>query len=168
MGESSTTEVPTVFSETKFGEKVYSTIRRFVIVAGDEGHCQCLSVLYCPSISWVETNFFSPILTYRGQGATKLGVKRDDHAIIYTGDLPPSEVSDNEGLTKCPIRMIPKTPRDELDPKSRINYAKIYTVEHNVKVYFIGRIAPSSESQFYTDFEITWNKKRQLGGGYQA
>ena len=48
--------------------------------------------------------------------------------------------------------MIPDNPREKLDPASRMNYAKIYTVEHNVKVYFIGRIAPKYEQQVVIDY----------------
>ncbi len=29
---------------------------------------------------------------------------------------------------------------EKLAPESRVNYSKLVTVEHNVKVYFIGRI----------------------------
>jgi hypothetical protein len=50
------------------------------------------------------------------------------------------------------IRMIPDSPREKLDSASRMNYAKIYTVEHNVKVYFIGRIAPKYEQQVVVDY----------------
>lgn len=28
--------------KTKYGEKVHSKVQRFVIVAADDGHCQCL------------------------------------------------------------------------------------------------------------------------------
>jgi hypothetical protein len=108
----------------------------------------------------------SPILTYHHQGTTKSGLNRDDHAIIYAGDQPPSEVNAAEYLSKEPIQMIPKTARDKLDPTSRINYAKIYTVEHNVKVCFIGHIAPSSEKQLMVDFDDTWDKKRKITGSY--
>lgn len=108
-------------------------------------------------------DFLSPILTYQRQGTTKWGVKHDDHAIIYAGDTAPPPV-DGEKLTKPPIQMIPQTYRDKLEPTSRINYAKIYTVEHNVKVCFIGHIAQTSERQLMTDFDDTWSKKRQLSG----
>jgi hypothetical protein len=58
--------------------------------------------------------------------------------------------------------MIPKTQRDKLEPASRINYAKVYTVEHNVKVCFIGHIAEPSKKQMLGDFDNTWKKKKQL------
>ena len=104
--------------------------------------------------------FLSPILTYPFQGITKVGVKREDHAIIYTGYQPPEEFQGEEKPTLRPIQVIPKTPRDKLVPQAHINYGKIYTVEHNVKVHVIGHVAPSSQPRFLADFDATWHKKR--------
>jgi hypothetical protein len=89
-------------------------------------------------------------------------VKQDDHAIIYTGENPPREIQGEDPLTLRPIRVIPKTPRDKLEKESRINYAKIYTVEHNVKVHFIGEVAKSSQHRLIADFDAAWMKKRQI------
>jgi hypothetical protein len=105
----------------------------------------------------------SPILTYQYQGTSKWGVKREEHAIIYTGEYPPYPIDGEDDLTKGAIRVIPRTPRDKLDPASRVNYAKIYTVEHNVKVQFIGSIAPEDRYRFNTDFDATWSAKRLMG-----
>jgi hypothetical protein len=101
-----------------------------------------------------------PILTYGRQATTKSGVKSEDHAIIYTGVKPPREIDGEEKLRLHPIQVIPRTPRDKLEKESRINYRKIYTVEHNVKVYFMGHVAPSSQDHLYTDFDTTWMKGR--------
>jgi hypothetical protein len=101
-------------------------------------------------------------LTYQRKATTKRGVKREDHAIIYTGKKPPKELDGEHRLTLRPVQVIPKTPRDKLEKESRVNYAKIYTVEHNVKVLFIGHIAPASEHTFVTDFDGIWAKKMQL------
>lgn len=87
-------------------------------------------------------------------------MKRADHAIIYTGKGPPRELDGEDSLGKDPIEVVPKTPRDKLGSDSRVNYAKIYTVEHNVKVFFVGRIAPQSERRFISDFDATWQSKR--------
>lgn len=104
-------------------------------------------------------------MTYSGQGTLKPGVKAADHAIIYMSDndrdKPPRMVR-GENLTKDPIRVQPKTPRDKLEPVSRINYAKIYTVEHNVKVFFIGHIPTTFRNKLMTDFDLTWQNKRQM------
>jgi hypothetical protein len=103
-----------------------------------------------------------PILTYHRQGTTKPGVKREDHAVVYTGNKPPKEIEGEAELKLRPIRVIPKTPRDKLEKESRINYAKIYTVEHNVKVHFIGRVDPNDHHKLVADFDATWMKKRQM------
>jgi hypothetical protein len=109
----------------------------------------------------------SPILTYQHQATRKWGVNPDDHAIIYIDKYPAKEVAGEVPLSRGPIKMIPKSPRDKLEAASRINYAKIYTVEHNVKVCFIGEIAEDSLRRLITDFDDTWNKKRQINqGGY--
>lgn len=89
-------------------------------------------------------------------------MKPEDHAIVYTGDKPPKELQDEPRLHLRPIQVKPKTPRDKLEVQSRINYAKIYTVEHNVKVQFIGEVARSSQNKFIADFDATWMKKRHI------
>ena len=92
-------------------------------------------------------------MTYKYQATNKPGVKPQDHAIIYTEDKNkkgerPTEAPGEEKLQNKPIRMDPKTTRDQLDPLSRLNYAKIYTVEYNVKVSFIGSIHTKSVENF--------------------
>jgi hypothetical protein len=67
----------------------------------------------------------------------------------------PAEVEGEETLLKSAIRIDPKTPRDKLDPLSRLNYAKIYTVEYNVKVCFVGNIHENSVKYFVRDFNHT-------------
>ncbi|KAG4435066.1 hypothetical protein IFR05_009456 [Cadophora sp. M221] len=142
---SSATAVTSYTVETRFeGENVYTSIRRFVIVAADNGHCQCL-----------------PILTYGGYATLKNGVKADSHAIVHMGNPAPAPLP-GELLSLQPIKLKAKTPRDKLEPASRINYAKIYTVEHNVKVLFIGEVSRSSERTFMTDFDQVWDKKRKM------
>jgi hypothetical protein len=51
--------------------------------------------------------------------------------------------------------MEPRAYRDQLDPTSRLNYTKIYTVEYNVKVSFIGKIHRDSVRDFVRDFNET-------------
>lgn len=130
------TVITGVVKKAKHGEYAYHSIRRFVIVSPREGHCICL-----------------PILTYGGQGTLKKGVHASDHAVIYTGKSP--TLKGKERITKRAIRMVPSDPRHKLDSASRINYAKLYTVEHNVKVQFIGSIAQKYEQQVVTDYNAT-------------
>jgi hypothetical protein len=105
---------------------------------------------------------FSPILTYHGKGAAKGGLQYAGHSVIYTGDKPPEELPGESLHLLPPIQVIPKTVRDKLVRESRINYAKIYTIEHNVKVVFIGQISIDSARQFIMDFDSVWEMKDKI------
>ena len=83
----------------------------------------------------------------------KKGAHPEYHAVIYTSKSP--EMKRGEKITKKPVKMDPITPRDKLDPTSRINYAKVYTVEHNVKVHFVGKIIDKHEQRVVTDYNKT-------------
>ncbi|KAG9236820.1 hypothetical protein BJ875DRAFT_204432 [Amylocarpus encephaloides] len=107
------------------GEKEFhAKVRRFLVVRQWEGHCIGLA-----------------LHTYGGQGTKKPGVRPKDHAVVYenTPSIAPGEELD----LPC-IRFVPNGPRDRLDPMTRLNYAKIYTVECNVKVCFIGAVHKES------------------------
>ncbi len=88
--------------------------------------------------------FGRPITTYGGRGATKRGIRVGDHAIIYTGDEIPDILAGEEGLTKDALQVIEGSPENLLDPLSRVNFGKVYTVEHNVKVKNVGLVASGS------------------------
>jgi hypothetical protein len=95
-------------------------------------------------------------MTYTGQGVNKKGVKAKYHAVIYTGKKPVTfEGEKSKGLKMSPIKMIPISSRHKLDSASRLNYAKQYTVEHNVKVWFVGEVAQESEAQLVEDYNKT-------------
>lgn len=89
----------------------------------------------------------------------KFGVKSWHHAIIYTtipleGAMPPPEGLGGEDiLPNLPIRVEARSPRHQLDLTSRLNYAKVYTVEHNIKVSFIGKIHKDSIGEFYAAYK---------------
>ena len=97
----------------------------------------------------------SAIMTYSKKATAKPGVKADDHAIIYTGNTVPKEVNGEEKLYRKAIRVVPSSPQHKLAPESRVNYAKVYTVEHNTKVWFIGEIHPGSEKTFFAAWKST-------------
>ena len=103
----------------------------------------------------------SPIFTYGKQATAKPGVKPDDHAIIYTGKHAPEEVEGERKLHKTPIRVKEETARHKLSPESRLNYAKVYTIEHNTRVCFIGAIHADSEQRFFA----TWKKTMEENDG---
>jgi hypothetical protein len=88
------------------------------------------------------------IYTYGLQGTKKPGGKPEHHAIVYTTDKAPTELPRESKLPNALIRLTPKSHTDVLEPSSRLNYAKVYTVEHNLKVCFIGRVHENSKSAF--------------------
>ncbi|KAE9367990.1 hypothetical protein N431DRAFT_349142 [Stipitochalara longipes BDJ] len=143
---SDTTSVTSCEWNIMYDQNAHASIRRFVIVATGGGHSQCL-----------------PISTYNMQATTKQGVKAEDHAIIWTRaptqDQPPREIPREPKLTFLPVEVDPRTPRDKLEKESRLNYAKIYTIEHNVKVVFIGDVARSSLHNFVADHDATWARR---------
>ncbi|KAN0095215.1 hypothetical protein V8E51_015926 [Hyaloscypha variabilis] len=111
-------------------------VRHFVIIMHMEHYCICL-----------------PILTYGGQGINKKGVRGEHHAIIYSGNRPIAFRGEKEkGLSRRSIKVLLDSPRHKLDDASRLNYSKPYTLEYNVKVWFIGSISSDSEWQLRTDY----------------
>ena len=89
------------------------------------------------------TNIYSRISTHRAGGtAGNKTIMQSEHSIIYTGNTAPEKLPEEKKLYKDPIRVIPVDMSQNLDPLSRINYAKPYPVEHNVKVCEVGTIAP--------------------------
>ncbi|TVY93861.1 hypothetical protein LAWI1_G001880 [Lachnellula willkommii] len=122
----------------KYEEEHFEKVRRFVIISQKRGHCICL-----------------PINTYSGQGTNRRGVHAEDHAIIYTTEKPILLSGEREkGLTRDSIKVLPMGSRHKLDKSSRINYAKVYTVECNVKVWFIGKIHPNFEGKIVADYNL--------------
>jgi hypothetical protein len=123
------TEITLENTSAKYGEQAFHKIRRFIIVKQKNGHSICI-----------------PIVTYGYQGVLKKGVRPEDHAIVYSGKY---EALEGEGKLRLqkPIRIDIRDASQKLDPRSRLNYAKLYTVEHNVKVLFIGRVARSHEQE---------------------
>jgi hypothetical protein len=105
-----------------------------------------------------------PIQTYGGRGVSKKGLRKNDHAIIYTGKTPPKP-DDREkprsrkeaGMRTPAIRVRQRNNFEKMDKMSRVNFAKIYTVEHNVKVYDFGQVHRDDEVHLIANFQAVWN-----------
>lgn len=129
----------------RYGEYVYSRIRHFVVLRKGDTYCNAL-----------------PIVTYNGQGVSKKGVNKAEHAIIYSGksvpDPLPQERPDRgeSGMLEEAIRYQPDEPSEKLHVASRINFGKVYTIEHNVKVRAIGFVHSISETAFAMQFKLVW------------
>lgn len=85
---------------------------------------------------------------------------REAHSVIYMSDTQPQPTADEKKyLTKKPIAVDKQSSDQMLDPKSRLNFNKIYTVEHNVKVMAVGHIAKASMPIFRAYFDNTLQPK---------
>ena len=84
----------------------------------------------------------------QGQGVDKHGFSEEDkqaHSIIYAvGTTPSCKQTERPYLDKKAIAVEITSEGQKLDPMSRLNYKKIYTVEHNVKVMGVGRVTRGS------------------------
>jgi hypothetical protein len=84
------------------------------------------------------------ISTYAGQATTKFGVVAHQHAAVIPqgGQVVLHQLG--EHLSKEPIEIKIENPDVDIKPMSRINFAKPYTVEHNVKIRNVGRVVGDS------------------------
>ncbi|KFA51095.1 hypothetical protein S40293_08406 [Stachybotrys chartarum IBT 40293] len=117
-----------------YGDHFHFGFRRFVVVANDLGHSQCV-----------------PILTYNGQACRKKGVKPKKHGIIYQQGQKPRLLPGEPALGFAPVKMQMTQEDEKLTKESRVNYSKLNTVEHNVKVFFIGRIATDADWEIFSE-----------------
>ncbi|KAK1760915.1 hypothetical protein QBC47DRAFT_356052 [Echria macrotheca] len=146
----SQTEVPpTEFTEQRksLGQNIYVGFRRFIVVANDEGHCTCV-----------------PILTYERRACTKNGVKPSKHGIVYQVGGRAQTVKNEPQLGYPPIRLELYVSTEKLAKESRVNYSKLCTVEHNIQVFFIGRIVRQDFDIVQGAVNDCWEAKARSAG----
>ncbi|RHZ55170.1 uncharacterized protein CDV56_107028 [Aspergillus thermomutatus] len=119
------------FIRGRFGEEIFSGIRRMVVVRAMSESAWCVA-----------------ITTYDGQGVAKPGVDPAKHAIVYLRGSMPTCKANEPRMIKEPLEVEPARPDEKLDEMSRLNFGKVYTVEHNVKVRPVGMISWSSMAKF--------------------
>jgi hypothetical protein len=118
----------------------------FVVICKGVDHCNALM-----------------IVTYGGQGVAKCGVKKSEHALIYTGCTAPHARSNElpkageAGMQPIPIRVDPLSSISTLDPMSRIDLGKITIVQHDVKVKPLGLVNPDSMDALLDQHREVWN-----------
>jgi Family of unknown function (DUF6590) len=66
----------------------------------------------------------------------------------------PERTEMDRGIIKEALEVTPDSSREKLHPLSRLNFSKVYTVEHNVKVKSIGRISKMS----MPNFKVYWKE----------
>jgi len=117
----------TMWAEPKgASQQVVTDWARFVVVRTHSGFSVCLRSS-----------------TYSGQATTKPGVNARDHAAVVPVGTQSTLLS-GERLEKKDIQVKIENDKTTIDPMSRINFAKPYTVEHNVEILNIGRVVGES------------------------
>jgi hypothetical protein len=74
------------------------------------------------------------------------------HAVIHMLGTP-SDAHPQEKIVKLPIAVKPAREDQKLHRMSRINFDKVYTIEHNVKVMNVGKVVPESIHNLSTYFK---------------
>ncbi|ROT41254.1 hypothetical protein SODALDRAFT_322431 [Sodiomyces alkalinus F11] len=128
--------------QDQYGGAIYVGFRRYIVIGNDEGHCTCV-----------------PILTYGGKACKKKGVKPHKHGIIYVQGHRPKPLDNEPKLGFSPARMKIEAEGEKLAKESRANYSKLVTVEHNVKVFFIGHIIPEDWDIVLDAVDKCWENK---------
>jgi hypothetical protein len=108
------------------------------------------------------------------QGVASSDVIKDQHGIIYTGQEPEpyeDELPSEEESSMLPSVQVQNVfPEDCMHRCARINYAEVFTVEHDVKVYEVGDIQPSHLAVLRDNFRTVWDFEREqpIGGFSKA
>ncbi|KAF2015629.1 hypothetical protein BU24DRAFT_182213 [Aaosphaeria arxii CBS 175.79] len=126
-------------SFVKFGEQVYTQIRRFIVVRAPRrnGHC-----------------YACPVFTYEGRATTKRGVDPYEHAIAYSvGNtalrLPGERVDKTIGV-------IMKDGEPALTDTSRLRFGIYHPIQLNVKVKDLGMVQPEDMQNL-----VAWWREEQ-------
>ncbi|KAH7312915.1 hypothetical protein BKA65DRAFT_148873 [Rhexocercosporidium sp. MPI-PUGE-AT-0058] len=113
------------YNTVGYGQFSHAKVRMFVVIRKRRHSCLCLA-----------------IHSYGGQGTAKQNVRSQDHAVVHSfGDPEPRPLPD-EYITIRGFAVKLEEPGETISPMSRLDFGKIYTVEHNLKILRVGRILP--------------------------
>ncbi|KAF3053010.1 hypothetical protein E8E11_010764 [Didymella keratinophila] len=134
----------TAITVGRFGQGVFSQIRRFVVVRVNRKE---------------HFVYGCAITTYGGKGVLKGGptggCNASDHSVVYmSGSQPVQYAGEAEkGLSKDPIMIEPSDPSETMHPASRLRYGKMYAIEWNVKFRDIGMVAKHDRAKVLKYFK---------------
>ena len=114
----------------RWGNSIYSTVRRMVVVGQGKGFC------------WTV-----PISTYGSRGLSKPGLNATNiqaHAIIHMDDKRAQRLPNEPQSSKRPIAVHAEDSNQVLHPASRVNFERVHTVEMNVRILKVGTVTDSS------------------------
>jgi hypothetical protein len=120
--------------------------------------CRCCS----ETLKIIANQLVRTIQTYGNQGVAKTGTTKRFHSIIHTTSKPPEPGRDElpqqgEKPMLAPIRVDAGRQSDIMHHKSRLNYIKVYTVEHNVPVYDFGVVHKEYLPVLKKQFDRAWH-----------
>ena len=92
-------------------------------------------------------------------GLKKKGVLPEKHGIAYLEGTKPMQLEGEPKLGFPPVRIKLHAEGETLHSASRINYSKLYTVEHNVKVFILGAVNLSDWHLVPNAVDACWRKK---------
>jgi hypothetical protein len=105
------------------------------------------------------TKFCSAVSTHSGRGSPQ--GNKNEHGIIYTGRSAP-DTRNEPGLQSKAIKVNPDDKGGVLDPQSRLNYGKVYNVEHNVKVKNFGSLSPEYLNALLEQFTAVFTSRIRM------
>ena len=136
----------------RFGERAFSKVRRFVVIREGDNYCSAL-----------------PITSYGHRGVGRPGVNKSEHSIIYTSKTPQAPLAaelptrGENGMRDQAIRVNTDDPIDKLDSLSRLDYGKVHTIQHNIKVKSFGKVNPKSMYALINQFGNVWRDLPSAG-----
>jgi hypothetical protein len=135
----------------RFKEPILTHIQRMAVVKEGHGFCWCV-----------------PINSYNGKGVAKSGLSSSDraaHAVIYMeGTRPAISDAEDKMMDKIAIAVGPAGADRKFDVMSRINFGKVHTIEHNVKVMNVGNIRRESLNDFEAYWKATSGETNRIKG----
>jgi hypothetical protein len=113
------------------GEEIYCHKKRFVVIRQRHGYSICV-----------------PINSYQRRGVTQQ-TEKGAHSIVYPSHQKraPEPLRGETGMTKEAIA-VDMHDKQTLDPTSRIHFGRPTSIDWNVKVMNVGRVAKSSIAYF--------------------
>ena len=137
-----------------FGDDIFTRPRIYIVLEEHEYYCIVIT-----------------ISMYGGRGVGKGLLDPSTHAVGYTREkdaflLPEENRSDHRKMLATQICIIPDNPNDpkcHLDPGSRIDFGRKFTVDHREKAKGLGFVAPSSMRDLRECYSIVSREGQQWG-----
>jgi len=105
---------PTFVSEVLYGERVYSKIRRFIVVREGERSVSCL-----------------PVTSYASEGFRKSGIRLDEHGYIYSKNKPKKV----EGMCSRHLKLLLAPGAAHLRDPSLVNVRHLLLLFTSLKIH---------------------------------